>query len=399
MIIPGKKATRELTKIHNSRLVFTTIYQHKHISRAQIVRATDLTATTVSNVVAGLIGVGLVEEGAAVPAARGKPPTLLRIAKDAQHLICLDLARSAFQGAIVNLRGEILHQAHISLEGRTGEAALNAAYDLVDGLLNAASRPPLGIGVGAPGIIDPDKGIVLRAVNFGWYDLPLRDRLRQRYQLPVHLVNASHAAVLAEYTFGRRKGTPDLVVVKVGHDVGSGIILNGQLFLGHGFGAGEIGHVKVVDDGERCMCGNFGCLETVVSSRAIVRRAQAITRANPALVADRGASILDEPEIGALWKALRAEEKLLQDIISEVGHHLGVAIAYLVGVLSVPYVLIAGRVAELGEPLLDVINREVRSRSLARTVSRTRVELASLGAEIVLLGAGALLLHHELGVV
>jgi N-acetylglucosamine repressor len=398
MIIPNKKATRELTKLHNRRLVFTTIYNHKEISRAEIARVTDLTATTVSNVVAELITDGLVEEEASVPLTKGKPPTLLRVNKDAHYMICLDLTRSAFQGAVINLRGEILERLSIPIRRRTGEAALEVAYALVDALLPTAAGSILGIGVGAPGIIDPGNGIVHRAVNFGWYDLPLRGLLKERYELSTYIANASHAAVLAEYIFGRRKNTSDLVVVKVGHEVGAGIILNGQLFLGHGFGAGEIGHVKVVENGERCSCGNFGCLETVCSSRAVVKRAQAIAQDNPSSLLNRFALTPAELDIDCVLRASEADDVALQPLVADVGHFLGVAIANLVGVLSVPFVLIAGSVGDFGEPLLNVINQEVMNRSLARMVSQTRVELASLGPDIVLLGAAALLVHYDLEV-
>jgi len=399
MIVPSKKATREQTKLHNSRLVLKTIYDHREISRAGIARLTGLTATTVSSIVAEAIEKGLVEEGAPVSSARGKPPTLLRMVKDAYHLICLDLARGAFQGAVINLRGEILEQMSIPVNGRTGDAALALAYALIDALLPNTKSPLLGIGIGAPGILDPTAGVVRRAVNFDWYDLPLRDLLTERYHLPVYIANDNHAAVLAEYTFGHRKNGPDLVLVKVGHGIGAGIILNGRLFHGHGFGAGEIGHVTVVEDGERCMCGNFGCLETVVSSRAIVKRAQAIARDNPDSLLNQLSPNPADIDISVVLRAFEAGDMALQPIVDEVGYYLGVAVANIVGVLSVPCILIAGSVANFGQTLLDLISQEMNERSLAPVVSQTKIEFASLGSDIVILGAAALLLSHELKVV
>ena len=186
--------------------------------------------------------------------------------------------------------------------------------------------------------------------------------------------------------------------LKVGHEVGAGIILNGQLFLGHGFGAGEIGHIKVVENGERCMCGNFGCLETVCSSRAVTKRAQAIAQKNPDSTLNRWASTPADLDFETVLQSFEAGDATLQSLVADVGHYLGVAISNLVGVLSVPYVLMAGSVSKFGQPLLDVISQEVENRSLARMVSRTRVELASLGPDIVLLGAAALLVHYDLGV-
>jgi len=396
---PRRKATRELTKLHNNRLVFTTIYNSQQISRADIVRATDLTATTVSGVVQDLLDKGLVEEGGLAASVRGKPPRLLRVHEDGHHLICLDLAQSSFQGAIINLRGEIMALQRVMLDGRTGQAALAVAFDVIDSLLASATSPLLGIGVGGPGIINQEAGIVCRAVNYDWYDLPLRDLIRERYHMPVHIANASHAAVLAEYTFGRRRNTPNMAVVKVGYDVGAGIVLNGELYLGHGYAAGEIGHIKTVEHGERCMCGNEGCLETVTSSRYVVRRARAIARANPGSALNQVAASPEELDIRAVLRAYEVGEPALDPVVAEVGHYLGIAIAAMVGVLSLPYVLVSGSVSNFGPPLLQAIAQEVSTRSLADVVSNTQVETASLGPNIVLLGAAGLLLRNELGIV
>ena len=115
--------------------------------------------------------------------------------------------------------------------------------------------------------MDATNGIVRRSVNLNWHDLPLRALLEERYGLPVYVANDSQVAALGEYTFGDGPGVENLVVVKVGQGIGAGIVLNGQIFHGETFGAGEIGHVAVVANGRQCRCGNFGCLETVASAR------------------------------------------------------------------------------------------------------------------------------------
>jgi len=268
----------------------------------------------------------------------------------------------------------------------------------VDALLAPAPDPILGIGVGAPGVIDPDNGIVHRSVNFGWSDLPLRDLLNERYHLPAYVANASHAAVLAEYVFGHRKNNSDLIVVKVDHEVGAGVILNGQLFLGHGFGAGEIGHVRAVENGELCTYGNLGCLETVCSSRAVIKQAQAIAREDPGSLLHRFAANPDEIDMDAVLAAYEAGDASLQPLVAGLGHYLGVALSHVVGVLSVPCILIAGSIADFGQPLIAIIDREVKSRSFVSVVSQTSVERTSFGSDTVLLSAAALLLNYNIGV-
>ena len=399
MLRSTRKVTREQTKIHNSRLVLKTIFDQGEISRADIARTTDLTATTVSGIVAEAIDNGLVEEVGSITLARGKPPTLVSMVKDSRFLIGLDLARSEFQGAVMNLRGEQLHQVSIAVDGQTGDEALDLVYELIDALVKTTDNPLLGIGIAAPGIIDAGNGVVRHAVNFGWYDLPLRRLLNDRYGLPVHIANDNDVAVLAEYTFGAYKSSSDLVVVSVGHGIGAGIVLGGQLFHGHGFGAGEIGHVVVVEDGELCMCGNSGCLETIASSRAIVKRAQSIAQANPESLLHQYATDLQELKIGAVVHAYEAGDSYLQEVVVDVAYYLGVALANLVGVLSVPTILVAGSVAQFGQPLLTALREVVAKHSLAALASQTKIEFSSLDHDIIFLGTTAVVLSQELGVV
>ena len=193
----AQKATSKQTKAYNTRLVLRTIYDHDRISRADIARATGLTRPTVSDAVAGLSRRGLVEEVGQGPSAGGKPPILLSVIDDSRHAIGIDLASDEFRGAVVNRRGEIRHRASLPLDGRDGEVALERVYELVDHLLSATGSPLLGIGIGTPGLMDPTKGIVRRAVNLDWQDLPLRSLLKQRYGLPLYLANDPQVAALA----------------------------------------------------------------------------------------------------------------------------------------------------------------------------------------------------------
>ena len=227
---PVQKATRKQTRMHNTRLVLKTIYDGDQISRADIARGTGLTRPTVSDVVSELLESGLVEEVGYGPSTGGKPPILLSVADDSRHLIGIDLASGEFRGAAVNLRGEIRRRVNRPLRGQEGDEALALTYELIDEVVAAADAPLLGIGIGTPGLMDTVNGVVRWAVNLGWRDLPLRKLLQERYDLPVYVANDCHAAALAEYTFGEHKEAKDLVVIKIEHGIGSGILLNGRLF-------------------------------------------------------------------------------------------------------------------------------------------------------------------------
>ena len=211
------KATQQRTRAHNTQLVMRTIHSSGPISRADIARATDLTPPTISEVVYDLIETGLVEEIGLAPSSGGRRAILLRLVDDARQLIGIDLSRRDFRGALANLRGQISHRIELPLGERDGEAALALVYELIDALIPAASKPLLGIGIGAPGLVDSSNGILRQSVNLNWRYIPFRSLLESRYGLPVYMANDCQLAALEAYTFQDHRESPmPLVVINLG---------------------------------------------------------------------------------------------------------------------------------------------------------------------------------------
>ncbi len=395
MRLPAK-ATHAQTRQHNHRLVLRTVYDFGPISRADVARSTGLTRTTVSDVVGDLLGDGMVEEVGRGPSSGGKAPILLSLVGDARHVIGLDLGEGTFAGALVNLRGDIRRVVELPVDGRNGEGALAIVFRLVDELIAEAASPPLGIGVGTPGLVDTRTGTIRWAVNLDWQDLPLGGLLSERYGLPVNVANDSQAAALAEYTFGADgRRLPNLITIKVGRGIGAGLVLNGSLFQGDGFGAGEIGHVAVVDDGAACRCGRFGCLETVASSPAIAARAAV-------LAAELGTPLAAQAADGELAfdeviRAFDAGDPAARTAALEAARYLGQAIAALIGALNIGRIVLDGPVTAFGDDWLETIADEARRRSLGLLSRDTEIAFGRLAPNVVVLGASALLITRELG--
>ncbi|MBC8160696.1 MAG: ROK family protein [Roseiflexaceae bacterium] len=392
-----EKATRQHTKGHNSRLVLRTIYEYGEISRAGLARLTHLTRATVSEVVSDLIELHLVEEVGQGSVAVGRTPTLLSVVDDARQVAAISVTNDQVRGALVNLRGVLRRDFSRTLPSLDGDTVLATIYSLVDELIQAADRPLLGIGINTPGLIDTAAGTVVRAVTFGWVDLPLRALLQERSGLPVYVANDSHSLALAEYMFGPGQGTPNLVVIKVGLGIGAGIVIGGHLYAGEGYGAGEIGHLVVEEGGERCKCGNQGCLETVASSAMILRRARALAEADPASLLHRLAVDAAALTLADVAAAAEAGDEGARRIIAATGRALAVVVASLVSVLNVRRILITGRVAALGEQLRVAVCDELAHRALPALVQGTAVEVAAMSPDAPLLGAAAPLLTYELG--
>jgi glucokinase-like ROK family protein len=394
-----KKSTQESTKLHNSRLVLSTIYRQGEVSRVDVARQTGLTRTTVSEVVGRFIQEGLVVETGVSPSRGGKRAILMRVEDDARHLIGIDLANSAFRGAVVNLRGKIIQRVSLPIQDRDGEAALALVFTLIDQLLQLTERPILGIGIGTPGLMDPVNRVVRYAVNLDWYDLPLGELLEERYRLPIYIANDSQAAALAEFTFGRQAKVNNLLVIKAGRGVGAGIVLNGELFYGDRHSAGEIGHLRMVTGGDRCRCGNTGCLETLVSTRTLSRRARIIAAQQPDSYLNRLVSSPQEIDSDTVLQAYQAGDPSVQELIAEAGDYLGIAAAQMAGVLNVDQIILAGRLARYGEGIIAPIQKRVSQDILPALAKNTRVVTSLLGDDVVILGAASLILRHEIGLI
>jgi len=374
-----QKATRRQSKDHNAGLVLRTIYQAGAISRADIARATTLTRPTVSSIVSDLIAMKLVAERGPAASARGKPPTLLEVDKNAWRILCVDIAGRRFRGALVNLRGELMERGDVAAPEELGEEAVRQVYELIDGLAAVTPAPLLGIGVGTPGLIDPEKGVVRKAVNLGWQDVPLRALLEERYHKPIYLMNDSQAAALAEYAFGEPRDSPHLLLIKIGRGIGAGIIVNGELFHGDGFGAGEIGQVvaREADPPET--------LESLASAPALLRRARTVSG--------------DGMPWERLVQRVRQGDPELRAVVSEAGASLGAALAHLVAAFNIHNIVISGRVSEFGDVFLAAAQHAAMRHVLPALIEDTRFSYSTLGSDIVLLGCSSSILKYELRIV
>lgn len=387
-----EKATQQSLKEHNRDLTLRMIFENEEISRAEIARQTGLTPTTVSDMVSELIQEGLVDEIGVGPSTGGKNPILLSLSEDSRCSIGLDLANDRFSGAVVNLRGMVKDYISYPLNGLDGEEALSLVFRILDHLIQNATEPIFGIGIGAPGLIDPVEGMVINAVNFNWTNLPLSKIVEEKYGLPVQIINDCQAAAIGEKTYiPANRDVENMIVINVRHGIGAGIIINGELFHGDGGSAGEVGHTVVVpENGELCRCGNYGCLETVASAQAIVRKAKLIVKENPQslLNVDQGNITLE-----VIKSAFSKGDEYATELVCNSGYYLGMAISWLIGIFNIQKIILTGDMTQFGEPWLRKIKETMKEMSLEKMQKNTRVEIGQLGENSVILGASASLVN------
>jgi glucokinase-like ROK family protein len=323
----------------------------------------------------------------------GKLPILLSVVADARFMIGLNLAQDKFIGSVVNLQGEIKETIEMPVSNSDGQQALQLLYQMLDRLLKEGSKPIIGIGVGTPGLVNTREGIVVDAVNLDWHNLPLAQLLKDRYHLPIAVLNDSQANAIGEFVYGgNHEPDSSLIVVNVRHGIGAGILINGRLFQGDGGGAGEIGHVIVQENGTLCRCGKRGCLETVSSASAVVRRAQefASRYTDSKLAQDPSKISLD-----TIVAAFQAGDPLAKRVVLDAAHYLGKSIASLVGTLNIQKIVITGEMARLGETWLKVIEESLQQAGFTHMVQGTQLEIGKLDYRGYILGASSLLLMED----
>lgn len=360
------KVLPEHARAHNRSLVLQTLFHQGAMSRADLSRETGLTRVTISDLVAELIDDGYVaERGVREAAGPGKPAILVDLDREGHRIIGVDLSRSdRFLGAVLTLDGEIVARHDVDVPAERSDI-LATVIALVRALVDDAHAPVLGIGVGSPGIVD-DHGVVQTAPNFGWTAVDLEHILGAEVSLPVLVANDANAAVLAEYTFGG--SGEDVLLVRVGRGVGSGLLASGQPMLGSRFAAGEIGHVTVgTDGGPVCVCGKVGCLEAWLSEPSL-RRA------------------LAEPGVDR------------DAVLQGAGERLGIALAPVVGALDLSEIVLSGPPELLEGTLAEATVETLRARTLAEFHDGVQVRMTAEGQDIVLRGAAVMVLSGQLGV-
>jgi predicted NBD/HSP70 family sugar kinase len=365
---PQGKVLQEDARRHHRALLLQELFRGGPASRADLARSTGLTRVTTSDLVGELVGEGLVEElGAPAETRVGKPPTLIGLVPDSTHIVAIDLSSDdRMTGAVLNLAGEVKARRELPLDGETGADAVALVHRLTTELIALTDRPVLGVGVGSPGVVDAE-GTVLDAPNLGWSAEPLAADLRRELGLPVYVANDANTAVLGEHTYGEGDTDGGLMLLRVGIGVGAGLVLGGALLHGHTAAAGEIGHVVVDPDGERCACGRVGCLETLLAAPRL-RRALAQD-------ADGG-----------------------QARLRTVGEQLGAVLAPVVGALNLHEVVLAGPADLLDGTLREATDATIRARTMPVSGDQLVVRTSILGDDVVLSGAAVLVLAGELGV-
>lgn len=315
-----------------------------------------------------------------------------------QIVIGIDLGGTKISTALVDSSGSIVaHDYRPTLVTQGQQAVIArmlAAAELVMAKAGVTPAQVVGVGIGAPGPLELESGLTLSPPNLpGWDRVPLRQIIQDGLQIPAFLENDANAAAMGEFYFGAGRGTRDMIYVTVSTGIGSGLILDGELYYGATFMAGEIGHTTVLPNGPLCACGNRGCLEAVSSGTAIVGRArERLARGMPTLIAELAEGNPEKVTVQLIAQAAEQGDVEAKGILTEAMDFLGIGMANMVNLFNPELLVIGGGLSNLGSLLFEPVRRAIIRRAFPGPARAAKVVPAELDSHAGVLGAAAVAL-------
>ena len=350
------------------------------ISRTQISEDLQVSLPTVMRIVDALMAEELVIEDREKEWSGGRKRKRL-LFNGSQHLVLgIDLGGTKIYGAVANFNGELLHEVRFDYHQTQAEESLELLCTVVDQLLIFAQNtnlPVKGIGIGVPGVVQPDTGIVSIAPALSWKDFPLKDRLMQRYSYPIAVENDVNLAALGEMWFGTYGDETNLVLLTIGTGIGAGVIVNGAVYSGSQNMAGEVGYFLP----DRSYLGQrfpgFGALEQLVSGTGIANRARQVLQ-----------GVCSQQELESLtayevFEAARRGESWVKGVLDDTVDYLALLIAAIATIFDPGLILLGGGVSRSADLLIEPICNRLEGTLLAVP----KVRPSQLGYRAAVMGA------------
>jgi glucokinase len=313
--------------------------------------------------------------------------------------IGVDVGGTKVAAGLVNSAGEITHQIRVPMVATDAAAGLAAVVSAIDSVFAAtklfdASRQGLitGIGICAPGPLDPRTGVVINPPNLpGWRNFPLAAEISKAYRLPVRVDNDGNAAALAEAMWGVGRGYRNVFCATIGTGIGTGIVFDGRIYHGRTGAAAEGGHVTIDYRGPRCKCGKLGCIEILASGPAIARRAsEKIAAGRSSLILEQAEGHLERITSQMVGRACVAGDVLAKEVLQETAMFLTVWLGSIVDLLEPDVIIIGGGAGPMLQPFFGEIRDRLPSWSVNSHCQEIPLVTAHYGADAGIAGGAAL---------
>ncbi|MCM3667005.1 ROK family transcriptional regulator [Mesobacillus subterraneus] len=380
----------------NQSIILDIIRKSGPISRSDIAKKTKLSPTTVASAVNDLINDGMVMDGEAGQSSGGRRPILVNFVPDSKYIIGVSITNTNIMIANLNLDAEVKEkkQFPIELYGQNDLVDFTAATieSYIQGLSDIENC--IGISIIVPGIVDAVRGLIRFNSKLQLHDVKLRDIIQEKTGIKTWLDNDANAIALAEKQFGDYRDRDNIIYIQLGEGVGSGIVLNNNLFRGRNGGAGEFGHISINRSGTKCDCGNLGCLENYVSWPAIYSKVlTAITRGKRTMIMELANHDVRKIDQRIFFSALQENDPLAKSIADETASYFATGLVTLVHLFNPEIILIGWDTLYGNTEFVSFIREEVKKYTFDLFTDDLEIELTTLGEDYQLMGAAAIALQ------
>lgn len=383
--------------------ILSLIWSEGPISRTALAERTGLAHSSITRLARILDQHKLIKAVRVGESTGGRPPILLAMNEEAGVILALDLGSSQLRGAVYNALGATLYSVDSPFVGTGREAIEKQVMDVVVELVEASERlqkRPLAIAMSIPGAVDVRNGVIVRITILDIENYPIGAILHERFQLPVVLEHDTIAAAYAERHYGAGRNSENMIYLTVSQGIGAGIVLNNRIYRGEKGFAGEIGHVTVMRDGPRCVCGRRGCLEAVAGTGAIVQRTRELLAAEPLpseQVTPSSLRTVDPAELTArsIIDAANQGDPIAQQVLRESADYLAQAVGIVTCVLDIGTIILGGEIMTARENYLEPLRSSLPHYQFS--VNPPVILPALMDQDASIKGVGMLALQRVLG--
>ncbi|WP_299994263.1 ROK family transcriptional regulator [uncultured Clostridium sp.] len=393
------KGSFELMKQLNVSAVLRVIRDNGSLSRAEIAKLTGLTPASVTNITKILIEDKFLIESKIGESSGGRPPIILELNPDARYVIGIGIGVGVIDVVITNLLAKIISKKSMIIGDERYDYNLvfaelvNLINEVIE-LSNIERKNILGAGVALHGIVNAKSGESIHSLYYGWKNINIKKRLEDELQLAIYVDNDVRAMALGESLFGATKDISNFVTLNISNGIGAGIIINNTPYYGVDFSAGEIGHIAVELDGDKCNCGNYGCLETVASNNNITKKAIKLIKQGVSSSLIKDIDNINNLTIEDICNAAKNGDEMSITVLKEAARYIGIAITNLINILNPTAIVVVGEIFENTTYAIDTLSEIVKNRGFKLSSENVRIIRSLLGRDASVIGAATLVIQE-----
>lgn len=318
--------------------------------------------------------------------------------KKENFVIGIDFGATNIKGALVKEDGNIIEEISTNTNpSYTEESLANHLYGIISSLLSSSenySNELLGIGIGIPGTINIKEGLIVESPNIKLRNVSVVQNLKRLLPFPMIMDNDANVAAIGEKVFGEGQNVSNFICLTLGTGIGGGIFINGNIYRGFSDSAGEVGHMIIDMNGEKCGCGTYGCLESMASGTALAREAKNYFARNKNSITNKLVSEnIDEIKGEYVTEAAQQGEIGAQNILREIGKYLGIGLVGLINVLNPEKIIFAGSLAKINI-ILESTKDTLQKHSYFKNIRSVKLVTSKLKNKAGILGAAGLALSE-----